>query len=220
MYQSSFSNEFYSPAFAAKLARSTAFAVFGTTSTPDGTADEASVSSAGTISSNLPGLPWRQSGCRGRLGSDESWQKPEKRDNPHRQRMLYEETKGLIDESDSGGSLKVYILLWEKLICDITYCSQSGVFCDVCAVCDATHASAYSEGLSLRWTVSLYLYQVFSEELCGVNAGISYHVGNQANIRRRTYNVWLRAYEGIRSRLCPCDCQTQAFVLSGHWVCH
>jgi hypothetical protein len=47
----------YLPAVAAKLAGSTACAVFGTTSTPDGTADEAGASSTGAIGSHLSGLP-------------------------------------------------------------------------------------------------------------------------------------------------------------------
>jgi hypothetical protein len=100
-------NELYLPAFTAKLAGSTAFAVFGTTSTPDRTADEASVSSTGTVSSDLSGLPRRQSDRRGRLGSNKSWQKTEKRNNLHPQRRLYEEMRRLVNESDSDGSLKV-----------------------------------------------------------------------------------------------------------------
>jgi hypothetical protein len=89
--QSLLLNELYLPAFTAKLAGSTAFAVFGTTSTPDRTADEASVSTTGTISSDLSGLPWRQSDRRGRLGSNKSWQKPEKENNLHPRPELYKE---------------------------------------------------------------------------------------------------------------------------------
>jgi hypothetical protein len=108
MYISEFIiNELYVPAFATKLAGSTAFAVFRTTSTPDRTADEASVSSTGTISSDLSGLPWRKSDRRDRLGSNKSWQEPEKRNNSHPQRRLYEEIRRLVDESDSGVFLKV-----------------------------------------------------------------------------------------------------------------
>jgi len=107
MSQISSLEEMYSPAFAAKFAGSTALAVLGTTGTPSRTTDEAGVSSTGTISSDFSGLPWRQSDCRGRLGSNKSGQKPEKRNNLHPQRRLYGSVGILVDESDGGSSLKV-----------------------------------------------------------------------------------------------------------------
>jgi hypothetical protein len=70
------------PSFSAELAGSAALAVLGATGTPDRTADETSVSSTGTIRSDLSSLPWRQSLSRG-LSNNESWQKPEKCSNLH-----------------------------------------------------------------------------------------------------------------------------------------
>lgn len=46
------------PAVSAEFARSTTYSVLGATSSPDGTADEASVAAAGAIRGDLSSLPW------------------------------------------------------------------------------------------------------------------------------------------------------------------
>jgi hypothetical protein len=77
--------ERYSPAFSAEFARSTTHSVLGTTSSPDRTADETSVTTTSTIRSDLTSLPWGECCSGSRLGSNNSWQKPEKADKLHLQ---------------------------------------------------------------------------------------------------------------------------------------
>jgi hypothetical protein len=97
------------PAFSAKFARSAALAVLGAASTPDRAADKTSVPSTGTIRSDLSGLPWGQSCSSGGLGSNKSWQKPEKSSNLHFQKRIGKrELRRLIGSDSADDFLRLY----------------------------------------------------------------------------------------------------------------
>jgi hypothetical protein len=81
--------------------------------------------------------------------------------------------KGCMREQDDWWTKVIMAVLsrsrfcYERISYITLYCSQFG------AVYDATHSLAYSERLSLRWTVSPYLDQVSSEDC--VESGLKWH---------------------------------------------